>query len=247
MKPAKKSKPSRRKSALVAVVTGGTRGIGLAIARRLAREGYALAICGRDAKALARAGSELKRGGGAILAVPCDVSDAVAVEEMFAAVKRHFGRVDVLVNNAGLSHPTTPVEQLTLADWQRNLDVNLTGTFLCTKSALPLMAKGGTIINNLSVAAKGMFPGASAYNASKWGALGFTNTLREEVRGRGIRVVALLPGPTDTAIWDQFWKDAPREKMVRPESVADLVAAVVALPPEAVVEEIAVGPTGGTL
>lgn len=231
----------------VAVITGGNRGIGLAIAKRLAADGYALAICGRDAKALARAGAELKRSGASVMAVPCDVSDAVEVEEMFRQVKRHFGRVDVLINNAGLSHPTTPVAELAIADWQRNLEVNLTGTFLCTKFALPLMGRGGTIINNLSVAAKGMFPGAAAYNASKWGALGFTNTLREELRGQGIRVVALIPGPVDTAIWDQFWKDAPREKMVRPESVADLVAAVVALPEEATVEEVAVGPTGGTL
>jgi NAD(P)-dependent dehydrogenase (short-subunit alcohol dehydrogenase family) len=181
------------------------------------------------------------------MAIRCDVSHPAQVEEMFAQVEQHLGRLDVLVNNAGLSHPTTPVEKLAVSDWQRNLDVNLTGTFLCTKSALPLMSRGGTIINNLSVAIRVPFAGTAAYSASKAGVLGLTNVLRAELRERGIRVVALVPGPIATDLWEQFWPDAPREKMVMPATVAEVVAGIVRLPAEATVEEVAIGPTGGTL
>ena len=230
----------------MAVITGGSRGIGLAIAERLAREGFSLAICGREPRALISAERQLQKMTQA-MASRCDVSDPKAVSQFFAQIQRRFRKVDVLVNNAGLSHPTQPVEQLSIEHWRRNLDVNLTGTFLCTRAALPLMSAGGTIVNNLSVAIRVPFPGTSAYAASKAGVLGFTNVLRAELRERGIRVVALIPGPVATDLWDQFWPDAPREKMVTPETVAEIVAGVVLLPRGTTVEELAIGPVEGTL
>jgi short-subunit dehydrogenase len=109
------------------------------------------------------------------------------------------------------------------------------------------MKPGSVIVNNLSVAAKQIFPGLSAYNASKHGALGFTNTLREELREKEIRVVALLPGATATDIWDVFWPEAPRKKMVRPELIAQAVVDAVNLPAEASVDEISILPSAGVL
>jgi NAD(P)-dependent dehydrogenase (short-subunit alcohol dehydrogenase family) len=136
-----------------------------------------------------------------------------------------------------------PVEELSLEDWRRNLDTNLTGMFLCTRAALPLMHSGGAIINNLSVAARTVFAGEAAYCASKFGALGFTNTLREELRPRGIRVIALIAGATDTDIWNQFMPDAPRDKMLRPEAVASAVVDALTLPENARMEELVITPT----
>jgi short-subunit dehydrogenase len=109
------------------------------------------------------------------------------------------------------------------------------------------MKRGGIIVNNLSLAAKQVFPNSAAYNASKHGALGFTNTLREELRKKGIRVTALLPGATDTAIWDTLWPDAPRKRMMRPNHVAQAVVAALKLPPETSVDEISITPSAGAL
>src|SRR5258708_16063401 len=131
--------------------------------------------------------------------------------------------------------------------WKEGIGTNLTGMFLVTRAALPLMQVGSTIVNNLSVAAVRVFAGMSAYNAYKFGGLGFTNALREDVRKRGIRVLALLPGATDTEIWSQFWSDAPREKMISPATVAEAVLHVVSAPANATIEEIRIGPTAGGL
>jgi short-subunit dehydrogenase len=109
------------------------------------------------------------------------------------------------------------------------------------------MHAGATIVNNLSIAAVQAFPGMSAYNASKFGAMGFTQALREDLRKRGIRVVALLPGATDTNIWGQFWADAPREKMISAETVAAAVLHAVSTPANATIEEIRIGPAAGVL
>jgi NAD(P)-dependent dehydrogenase (short-subunit alcohol dehydrogenase family) len=162
-------------------------------------------------------------------------------------IKQQYDSLDVLVNNAGVAHALLPAEQLPLETWKQVIDTNLTGTFLATRAALPLMKPGGTIVNNLSIAAVQPFAGMSAYNAAKFGALGFTKALREDVRQKGIRVLALIPGATDTDIWQQFWPEAPRKKMIKPETVAEAVLHAVSAPPEASVEEIVIGPTAGVL
>src|SRR5207247_2896476 len=123
----------------------------------------------------------------------------------------------------------------------------LTGMFLVTQAALPLMKRGAVIVNNLSIAAKRVFAGSSAYDASKHGALGFTNTLREELREQGIRVIALLPGATNTGIWETLWPDAPRKKMMQPETVAQALVNTLVLPAESTVEELVIMPSAGTL
>jgi len=139
------------------------------------------------------------------------------------------------------------VDKLPLPLWHDVIETNLTGTFLVTQAALAIMKRGGTIVNNLSIAAHRVFAGSAAYNASKHGALGFTNTLREELRPKGIRVIALLPGATNTDIWKTFWPQAPRKKMMSPATVANAVVNAILLPPNATVEALEILPTTGTL
>ena len=253
--------PKRNLQGKVALITGASRGIGLAIAQALAREGCNLAITGRDKQALLAAERRLNRATRAgacpepaegapapqLLTQICDICDAQSVAALFAAVKKKFRRLDILINNAGISHAMAEVERLPLATWREVIDTDLTGMFLVTQAALPLMRPGATIVNNLSLAATRVFAGQSAYCAAKHGALGLTRTLREELRPRGIRVIALLPGATSTDIWNQFWPEAPRQRMLCPETVAQAVLDALLLPPDSTVEEITLIPTGGAL
>lgn len=239
--------PKSRLKGKIVLVTGANRGIGLAIARGLAAEGCHLVITGRDQSQLAKAGRELKRRKVRVLAVPCDVRDIAAVRSLCDEIKKHFGRLDILVNNAGIGHPNQTVEKLSFETWREVIDTNLNGVFLVTHYALPLINRGGAIVNNLSIAAKRVFPGSSAYNASKHGALGFTSTLREELRPKGIRVIAVLPGATDTAIWKTLWPAAPRKKMMSSQAVAIAVVDALSLPAESTMEELVLLPAAGTL
>lgn len=230
-----------------AVVTGGSRGIGLGITRELARNGCRVAIAGRDPQALEGAIAELKAEGLSISAKRCDVSDPDQVHEFFHAVRERMGKLDFVVNNAGAAHALANVDRLAPEEFRRVVDVNLFGTFLCCRAAIPLMTPGSAIVNNLSVAAHHPFAGMSAYNASKAGALALTNVLREELREKGIRVLALVPGAVDTDIWQQFWPDAPREKMLSVQDVARAVVLALSMPPNASIDEIRMGPASGTL
>jgi NAD(P)-dependent dehydrogenase (short-subunit alcohol dehydrogenase family) len=236
--------PLKRK---IALITGATEGIGLAIARALAAERCNLIICGRNESRLAKVAAELSRQKIRVLALKCDVRDAQSVTDMTTAIRTKFGSLDILINNAGIAHASRPVSQLSPRDWNDVISTNLTGMFLVTHAALPLMKRGSVIANNLSIAAKRVFPGSAAYNASKHGALGFTNTLREELRQQGIRVIAFLPGATDTAIWDTLWPAAPRKKMISPESVAQALVNALKLPENTAMEEMEILPAAGTL
>ena len=229
------------------LITGATRGIGLAIARALAEESCNLILTGRDESALRRITRELASAKLKILTHPCDVRDPQSVDDLFRAIRRQFKDLDILINNAGIAHANLTVDKLPLPLWQDVLDTNLTGMFLVTQAALPMMKRGGTIVNNLSVAANRVFAGSAAYIASKHGALGLTNTLREELRPKGIRVIALLPGATDTDIWNTFWPEAPRKKMMSSASIAEAVVSAIALAPNATVETLEILPTGGIL
>jgi len=231
----------------VVVITGGGRGIGLAMARLFARSGYQVVITGRDIKRLQDAANEISKESGPMLALMCDVRDPASVKKLFTEIKQHHSTIDVLINNAGIAHALAPADELPVETWKEVIDTNLTGTFLVTQSALPLMQAGGSIVNNLSVAALRPFEGMSAYNASKFGALGFTQALREDLRKRGIRVMAILPGATDTDIWDQFWAGAPKEKMMSAETVAEAVLHAVSAPANTSIDEIRIGPAAGVL
>ena len=227
----------------VALVTGASRGIGAAIAEALARRGAQVIATARSLDPLA----ELQQRFPQIHPHVCDVRNPGSISALFDDIQRRFNHLDILINNAGVIHPFAPVDQLDPQVWHEVIATNLTGMFLVTHSALHLMSAGASIVNNLSIAAKGVFAGESAYCASKHGGLGFTNTLREELRPKGIRVIALIPGPTSTEIWNQFWPDAPREKMMAPETVARAVVNALWLPANSTVEELVLAPTAGTL
>ncbi len=222
----------------IAVVTGASRGIGLAIARALARADCHLALASRTGVT-----SEFPNA----LVQSCDVRDEHSVARFFAAVRQRFSRVDILVNNAGNAHALLNVENMQVETFRDVLDTNLFGTFLCTRAALPLMPRGGAIVNNLSICAVQVFAQESAYCAAKSGVLGFTNVLREECRGKGIRVLALIAGATATDMWNQFMPDAPRDRMLSPETVATAVVNALLLPENTSVDEIRISPTSGTL
>jgi len=231
----------------VAVISGGGSGIGLAMARVFAATGYSVIITGRETKRLQETATTISGDKKQVTGISCDVRDSASVEKLFREIGKQHSTIDVLINNAGVAHSLAPADQLPIETWKEVIDTNLTGTFLVTRAALPLMRPGGTIVNNLSVAALQPFAGMSAYNASKFGALGFTHALREDLRKRGIRVVALLPGATDTDIWGQFWPEAPKEKMISAETVAQAVLHTVSTPANTAIEEIRIGPTGGVL
>jgi NAD(P)-dependent dehydrogenase (short-subunit alcohol dehydrogenase family) len=242
-----KRSPVSRLLGQTALITGASRGIGLAIARALAGEGCNLILTSRDEKALARISRELARKKIRILTHPCDVRDPYSVDDLFRSIRQEFRRIDFLINNSGIAHANLVVDKLPFPVWKDVMATNLDGTFLITQAALTLIPRGGTIVNNLSIAATRVFAGSAAYNASKHGALGLTNTLREELRPRGIRVIGLFPGATDTDIWNTLWPQAPRKKMMSSETVARAVVNAVVLPSNATVETLEILPTSGAL
>jgi NAD(P)-dependent dehydrogenase (short-subunit alcohol dehydrogenase family) len=231
----------------VAVVTGASRGIGFAIAEQLASHGCSLVITARHLASLEEAEKKLSAYDTRVAPYECDIRQEDAVQRLFTFIADEFGHLDYLVNNAGIYGPSVPIADVDPAGWRDAIDTNLTGSFLCTRYGLPLMKAGSVIVNNLSIAAYQVFPNSAAYIASKMGALGLTNATREDVRKLGIRVMALIPGATDTEIWNQFWPDAPRQKMVQPREVAMAVLSALMLPAGTSVDEIRITPTSGML
>jgi NAD(P)-dependent dehydrogenase (short-subunit alcohol dehydrogenase family) len=231
----------------LALVSGANRGIGFEIAAALAGEGCDLVITARDGKTLAQAARKIEKLGVRVLARTCDVRSPESVDYLFTLLRALRRPLDFLINNAGIGHPNRVVADLPYPTWVDVIDTNLTGMFLMTQAALAVMKRGSVIVNNLSVAAERVFPGSAAYNASKHGALGFTDTLREELRPKGIRVVALMPGATDTDIWKTLWPKAPRGKMMSAATVARTVVNAMLLPPNSAIEKLVVMPARGAL
>ncbi|MBR0882082.1 NAD(P)-dependent dehydrogenase (short-subunit alcohol dehydrogenase family) [Bradyrhizobium japonicum] len=187
----------------VALVTGAARGIGLATAKKFLAEGWRVALLDIEGELQAGAAAALKNPDNA-LAITCDVSDAAAVGAAMAAVMSRFGRLDALVNNAGVA-VFAPVLETSDADWNRIMAVNLTGPFLCTKAAAPLMREqgGGAIVNVTSISAVRASTLRSAYGTSKAGLAHLTKQLAVELASLNIRVNAVAPGPVDTAMAKQ--------------------------------------------
>jgi NAD(P)-dependent dehydrogenase (short-subunit alcohol dehydrogenase family) len=233
------SKPLAGKTA---VVTGGGRGIGAAIARKLAELGAMCVITGRNLDRLQRMAAEIGKLGQSE-AIACDVTDYASVEALAAQVEKKYGAPRILVNNAGIGGfggalHTMPVEQ-----WDPLLNTNLRGVFYCIRAIAPMMisAGGGDIINISSIAGKNPLPNGAAYSASKWGLNGLSYSVAEELRAHNIRVSVICPGSTQTELSPHHGRDA--KKMLQPDDVAHVVAMLVTQAPQSFASEIVLRPT----
>jgi NAD(P)-dependent dehydrogenase (short-subunit alcohol dehydrogenase family) len=232
----------------VAVVTGAGRGIGRAIAAAFAREGAAVVLAARSARELDAAAREIGLAGGRALAVPTDVRQEPAVAALVKRALAEHERIDILVTAAGAAG-FAPVADVKPADWDEMLAVNLRGAFLCCRAVLPAMTvqRRGTIINIGSVVTSRTLTGSAAYTASKYGLLGFSRVLAEEMRPHGVRVGVLSAGATDTPLWDAVPGAPDRGRMLAAGQVAEAAVLMAGLGPNAALEEITLLPAGGIL
>jgi 3-oxoacyl-[acyl-carrier protein] reductase len=226
----------------VALITGASRGIGLAIARNLARLGASLALCARDAGRLERVRGEFQSRGHAVFAVAADLSQVSKLASLVEQIEQSLGAIEILVNNAGIGY-FGPTHEASESDWDTVLDTNLKAVFLLSKAVAAGMIrkKSGHIINVASLAGKSAFAGGGIYCASKWGLLGLTGCMAEDLRPHGIRVSAVCPGSVATDFSPHSGKDA--SKMLRPEDVAHAVEMIVTQAPESFISEILLRPT----
>lgn len=216
----------------VAVVTGGSRGIGRAVASALAREGAAVALCARDPDPLKKVAAELEAFGAQVLAVKADVAQAVEVDHLMEACVERFGSLSILVNNAGITRDNLLI-RMRDDEWEAVLSGNLKGAFHCTRAALRPMLKqrGGRIINLTSVIGVMGNPGQANYAAAKAGIIGLTKATAKEVASRGITVNAVAPGfietdmthALDPELQERIRAQVPLGRFGTPEEVADLV------------------------
>jgi NAD(P)-dependent dehydrogenase (short-subunit alcohol dehydrogenase family) len=217
------------------LITGASRGIGRAIAEKVAAPGYTLLLHGRNREALAKTCALVEKQGAKAVALVYDLRRAARVEKMIAAVGPE--PLDALIHNAGVAL-VKPFNETTLAEWDTLFAVNVTAPFLLTQRLVPQMPPGSSIVNILSIAAKTGFPGWSCYCMTKFALEGFSQCIREEVRARGIRVLNIYPAATNTEIWDAVAGEWPREKMLLPEEIGDSVAYALSRPPGVVVENM---------
>jgi len=214
----------------VAIVTGGAGGLGSAIVRRLLADGMRVGVADLDGAAAARVAD----GRDDLLAVQVDVSDPESVGAMVDRVLERWGRIDVLVNNAGVAGPTAPVTDVPLEAWRRVIDVNLGGVFLCTRACLPHMTGRGSgrVVNVASIAGKEGNPGMAAYSAAKGAVIAFTKAVGKETATTGVLVNSVVPAVIDAGLTDgateeerrQFLSRVPMGRMGRAEELAELVA-----------------------
>jgi 3-oxoacyl-[acyl-carrier protein] reductase len=228
-------------SGSVALVTGGSRGIGRAIAHRLASLGASVAICGRDRAALADAAKALGKSRRRIFSHLADVTLPADVTSLVAKTEAALGPITILVNNAGIGL-FGPAHEKTEADWDRVLDTNLKSVFLVSRAVAPSMIRrgAGDIINISSLAGKNTFAGGGIYCASKWGVIGLSGCMAEDLRDHGIRVSVICPGSVATEFSSRGPKDS--SKVLSPEDVAHAVETIVTQSPRSFISEIHVRP-----
>jgi 3-oxoacyl-[acyl-carrier protein] reductase len=228
----------------VALVTGASRGIGKAIAEALAAEGARLVLSALTVKTLEATAAGLRAQGAEVVSVAGDVGEEADAAAMVRAAAQGFGRLDLLVNNAGIG-PRGPLEETDPATFDRAFRTNVRGPYLTMRAAIPLMKKqgGGTIVNLASLAGVNPVPNRAAYAASKWAVIGLSRSVLQEVRKDKIRVIVLEPGSTLTDFGHDPAKMAQADKLVRPEDVAEILIAALRLPDRATVSEIEIRPT----
>ena len=226
-----------------ALITGGTKGIGLGVAEMLIKEGYKVAITGRNAETVEAVAAELNQlQEGAALGIVADVRNFDSQQAAVNQVLEKWGRLDVLVANAGVGH-FAPIETLTLEQWQETIDINLTGVFYSTKASLAaLTASKGYLITIASLAGTNFFANGSAYNASKFGLVGFTQAVMMDVRSAGIKATTIMPGSVAT----HFNNHEPSEKdawKMQPEDIGQIVVDLLKMNPRTLPSKIEVRPT----
>ena len=226
----------------VSIVTGASRGIGKAISILLAQSGSRVVLAARSEPQLKSVRDEISSQNGDALVIPTDLTRDEEMERLVEQTIKEWGSVDVLINNAGLGK-VAPVVKAKVSDWDETFQVNLRAPMILSKLVLPqMMERGeGSIINISSVSGKSGQANGSAYSASKFGLIGFTQSLYEEVREYGIRVTAICPGFVDTQLIPQM-RRMDRSKMIRPEDIAQTVLFVLTSPPTACPVEITIRP-----
>ena len=231
-----------------AIVTGAGRGIGRAIAAALAGDGVAVVLAARSARELEAVAGEITGAGGRALPVVTDVREEPAVAALVTRARAEYGRIDILVTAAGTA-AFGPVADSKMADWDEMMAVNLRAAVLCCRAVLPIMTtqRRGTIINIGSVVTSRVLAGSAAYTASKYGLLGFSRVLADEMRPHGVRVGMLSAGATDTPLWDAVPGAPARALMLKPEQVAEAALLMAGLAPNAALEELTILPAGGVL
>lgn len=227
----------------VAVVTGGSRGIGAAIASHLADLGAQVVIIGRDRQALDATVEHIERSGGRAEGCQFDVTELADLEELAAYIGRVYQRCDILVNNAGVGVFGAPLHETSPAEWDRVISTNLSGVYYAIHSFAPMMIrqKSGHIINISSIASKNSVPNGAAYACTKWALNGLSYSVAEELRNYGIRVSIVCPGSTDTELRRQGSGDV--SKMLQPEDIAHVVGMIVTQAPQSFTSEIILRPT----
>ena len=226
-----------------ALITGASSGIGLAIARALGEDGYALTVAARRQEKLAAAADELRGAGFEVNSLPANMLEEDAVTEIFRSHRERFGRLDVLVNNAGVGIGEV-MHDITTKYLDMQLGVNLRAVIIGTREALPLLREAGAehgkalIVNTASIAGKSGQPWLSVYSATKAAVIGFSEATQKEVAGQGIQVTALAPGFVDTPMTDYVREQVNPEEMIRPEDIAESVRFLLRTSPACLVPEI---------
>jgi 3-oxoacyl-[acyl-carrier protein] reductase len=227
----------------VALVTGAGRGIGEAIAVRLARMGARVVLTARDESRLRQVAAAIGDGGGQAEIAPCDLLDQTAVEGLAARV-RALGRCDILVNCAGIGEIGPPLWETDAASFDQVIGTNLRAPFLLMRALAPLMiaARRGHIVNISSLAGKNPLPNGAVYAASKWGLNGLSISAAEELRGHGIRVSLVSPGSVNTHFGGSGGDAAKAARKLQPEDIAEVVATIVTQPPQSFISEVLMRP-----
>lgn len=229
----------------VVIITGASQGIGRALAEKFAKEGYAAALAARNKAGLEETARLIESGGGfSPLIVPTDVRDPAQLQALVDSTLAAWGRIDVLINNAGIMH-LKPFLEITPAEFQEMLDVNVNAVFELTRKTLPAMLaqRSGTVVNIASLAGKNGFKTGTGYTATKFALRGFAASLMLEVRDQGIRVVTVFPGSVDTRMITRNPNAPSKESMLQPEDVAHAVYAAVSADPRAMISEIDIRPS----
>jgi 3-oxoacyl-[acyl-carrier protein] reductase len=226
----------------VAIITGASRGIGFAVAHRLGTLGAKVGLCARDAGKLKSAADELRPGAAGVFSAAVDVTQGDQILAFVQDTEKALGPVEILVNNAGIGY-FGPTHEATEANWDSVLDTNLKAVFLASKAVAPgmIQRRSGHIINIASLAGKNAFAGGGIYCASKWGLLGLTECMAEDLRGYEIRVSAVCPGSVATDFSPHGKKDI--SKMLQAEDIALVVEMILRQAPQSFIREVLLRPT----